>query len=92
MSVDQEKVERCIALAREFGAKRLILFGSALKEPDTARDVDLACEGIEGWDIFRLGARLEEELGMPVDLVSLSPDDRFSRYVAKRGRVIYERQ
>jgi len=91
MSVYQDTIERCVTLAREFGANRLILFGSALESPDTARDVDLACEGVEGWDIFRLGARLEEELGMPVDLVALSPDDRFSRYIAKRGRVIYER-
>lgn len=91
MSVPHDLVERCAAAARDFGARRLILFGSALESPDTARDVDLACEGVEGWDVLRLGARLEEELGVNVDLVPMSPDDRFSQHVARRGRVIYER-
>ncbi len=90
MSVPEALIERCVAAAQTFGAKRLILFGSALDEPETARDVDLACEGVEGWDVFRLGARLEEELGVEVDLVPLSPDDKFSQHVARRGRVIYE--
>jgi predicted nucleotidyltransferase len=90
MSLPDSLIERCVATAREFGVRRLILFGSALESPETARDVDLACEGVEGWDIFRLGARLEEELGVNVDLVPLFPDDRFSQYVARRGRVIYE--
>lgn len=92
MSIPDRLIERCVATAQEFGVRRLILFGSALDSPETARDVDLGCEGVEGWDVFRLGARLEEELGVNVDLVPLSPDDRFSRYVARRGRVIYERR
>ncbi|MBM4041279.1 MAG: DNA polymerase III subunit beta [Planctomycetes bacterium] len=91
MSVPDALIERCVATARQFGVRRLILFGSALDAPETARDVDLACEGVEGWDIFRLGAQLEEELGVNVDLVPLSPDDRFSQHVVQRGRVIYER-
>jgi len=91
VSVPDALIERCVATARQFGVRRLILFGSALDAPETARDVDLACEGVEGWDIFRLGAQLEEELGVNVDLVPLSPDDRFSQHVVQRGRVIYER-
>ena len=92
MSIDQSQLDRCVALAREFGVRKLILFGSAAENPAAARDLDVASEGIEGWDIFRFGARLEEELGIQVDLVALSPGDRFSRYIAARGRVLYERK
>ena len=91
MSIPEHLIERCVAAARDFGVRRLILFGSALESPDTARDVDLACEGVEGWDVLRLGARLEEELGVNVDLVPVYPDDPFSQHVAQRGRVICER-
>ena len=90
MTIDQTTVERCAEIARSFGATRLILFGSSLESPETARDLDLACEGVEGWDIFRLGAQLEESLGTRVDLIPLRADDRFSRYVTAKGRVIYE--
>jgi predicted nucleotidyltransferase len=82
-------IGRCVAIAREFGVRKLILFGSALESLETARDIDLACEGVDGWDIFRLGARLEEELGMNVDLVRLKPRDRLSQYITEHGRVIY---
>jgi len=91
MPIGQADIDTAIATARQFGARRLILFGSAVESPQTARDLDLACEGVEGWDIFRLGARLEEALGIPVDLVALDPEDPFSQHIASRGRVIYER-
>jgi predicted nucleotidyltransferase len=88
--LDSVVIERCRTIAKQFGVNRLVLFGSALESP-TPRDIDLACEGVQGWDLFRLGAALEEALSRPVDLVPLR-DDRFSRYVASRGQVIYESQ
>jgi predicted nucleotidyltransferase len=83
-------VDRCTAIARSFGATKLVLFGSAAKSFDTAADVDFACDGIHGWDLFRFGAKLEEELGRSVDVVPLQSDDRFSQYVARTGRILYE--
>lgn len=82
--------ERCVEIARAFGVRKLILFGSALESPETAADVDVACEGLNGWELYRFGAKLEEELGARVDVVPLRSDDRFSQYVAARGRVLYE--
>jgi len=38
-------IQTAIDLARQYGVKRLFLFGSALHSPETARDLDLACEG-----------------------------------------------
>jgi len=92
MAIEQEHFDKAVAVAREFGARKLILFGSAAESPPAARDLDLLCEGVEGWDLFRLGARLEEELPVPVDLVPYGPDDPFCHCVAARGRVLYERQ
>ncbi len=90
MALDQSTIDRCTAIVRAFGATKLILFGSALESLQTARDLDIACEGVDGWDLFRLGAKLQEELGTTVDLIALRPDDRFSQYIAQTGRVVYE--
>jgi predicted nucleotidyltransferase len=90
MPVSELQIDRCTAIARSFGATKLILFGSAADSPETAGDLDVACEGIAGWDLFRLGAKLEEELHTQVDVIALQPDDRLSRYIAKTGRVLYE--
>jgi len=90
MPIAPTDIDRCATVARDFGATRLILFGSAVESPETARDLDLACEGVGGWDLFRLGARLEEEVSAPIDLIPLGRDERFSRYVEAKGRVIYD--
>jgi predicted nucleotidyltransferase len=88
MAVRQSDVERAVALAREYGATRVILFGSGAQDPAGAHDLDLACEGVGGWKLYALGARLEEELDIPVDLVPLSPRTTFVELIEKRGRVL----
>jgi len=57
MSIHQEQLDRAIAIAISYGATRLILFGSAAIKPDEARDLDLACEGVEGWEFYLIVAR-----------------------------------
>lgn len=86
--IGQSEVDRIIALARAYGATRLILFGSALESPSKARDIDLACDGVPGWKLYELGARMEEELHRPLDLVPLSPPSRFTRLIEARGKVL----
>jgi predicted nucleotidyltransferase len=91
MPVTQAEIERAVASLREAGATRVILFGSALDCPEKARDLDLACDGIEGWKFFEVGARLEKEVSASVDLIPLSPASRFTRYIERTGRILYER-
>ena len=88
MSFEPEQLDRAIALAKSFGATRLILFGSAANTPDEAGDLDLACDGVSGWKFYELGARLEEELKVSLDLISLSPPTRFTRLIERKGKVL----
>lgn len=79
---------KIVDLAQTYGATRMILFGSALEGPEQTRDVDLACGSVTGWKLYELGARLEEILHRPLDLISLSPPNPFTRLVEARGRAI----
>ena len=88
MTIQKEQLDRAIALAKAYGVTRLILFGSAATAPEQARDLDLACDGVTGWKFYELGARLEEELRVPLDLVPLSPPTRFTRLIERQGRVL----
>lgn len=88
MGIRQDQLDRAIALAKVYGATRLILFGSAASAPEQARDLDLACDGVSGWSFYELGARLEEELLIPLDLIPLTPPTRFTRLVEQRGQVL----
>lgn len=82
----KDKLETVIKIARMYGATRLILFGSTLDTPSQAHDLDLACDGVPGWNLYALAARLEEELHIPVDLVPLTPPSRFTRWIETQGR------
>jgi uncharacterized protein len=88
MAIRQELLDRAVALAKDFGATRLILFGSAAVEPEQAQDLDLACDGVPGWKLYELGARLEEELQVALDLIPLSPPSRFTQIIEGRGKVL----
>ena len=90
MAITKEQIEKCTELVKQYGASKLILFGSALENPATARDLDLACDGVDGWKFFELGGLLEELVSVPVDLIPLSPPNRFTKYIEKKGRIIYE--
>jgi predicted nucleotidyltransferase len=88
MGVTPSQIDRAVAISKACGATRLILFGSVLERPDEARDIDLACDGIPGWEIFRLAPELERALETPVDLIPLSPPSRSTRSVERSGKVL----
>ncbi len=88
MTMDQALIEKIIDFAKKYGATRLILFGSALERPEDARDIDIACDGIQGWKLYEMAARLEEELGAPLDIVPLNPPTRFTKFIEAKGKTL----
>lgn len=92
MAVTRRHLQEAVEIARNYGATRLLLFGSALTNPESARDLDLAVDGVPGWDLFRMAADMEERLRIPLDVVPLDVDDPFIRFIEKSGRVLYERE
>ncbi len=90
MSISESVLKKIPELLREYGAKRILLFGSMVDTPETARDIDVAVEGIPLNRPLRAGVELEEELGVPVDLVSMENQPRFAQIIQQYGRVLYE--
>lgn len=88
MVISQPQIQKIISLAKAYGAVRLILFGSIVDMPEQARDIDLACDGVPGWKLYELAAKLEEELHAPLDLVPLDPPTRFTKLIERRGKVL----
>ncbi len=46
------------------------------------------CDGLDGWELFEVGAILEEELRIPINLIPLKPSIRFTKYIERYGKVI----
>jgi predicted nucleotidyltransferase len=72
----------------EHGVAEAFLFGSMLSgSPRPGADVDIAVAGCPPAAFYRLGARLERALGLPLDLIDLdrAPSD-FAAPIRSRGR------
>lgn len=88
MQLKQAYLDRIISLAKSYGATRLILFGSSLDAQREPRDIDLACDGIDGWELYEFAALLEGELRIPLDIIPLTPATSFTKIIEKRGKVL----
>jgi predicted nucleotidyltransferase len=87
--ISQTQIDACVAVAKRYGATRVLLFGSAKDDPANARDIDLVCEGVADRSFVRMGAEMDRAAGVPVDVVDAADDTPFSRYVAGKGRLLH---
>ena len=89
MAVTQAQIDEAVRLAKEYGATRVVLFCSAVDRPEQARDLDIAVDGMGGWEFFGYAADMEEALRIPVDVVPLTPESDFIRYIIRKGRLLH---
>jgi predicted nucleotidyltransferase len=87
--ITQLEIEKIIDMAKLYGARKVLLFGSALLNPETAKDIDLAAD-IPGSKLYGFAAHLEDELKIPVDIVPLLPTNRFVEMITREGKILYE--
>ena len=81
-----------VEILKKYGVKRVILFGSLLRDGRFHRgsDIDLAVEGIPPQKFIRAGADLMMALDWQIDLKPLEEVDDFSReMILQKGKVIY---
>ena len=76
------------ALARQYGAGNIRIFGSVARREETAdSDIDMLVEFPPGYDMFRqrlpLTSRLEEITGRNIDLV---PEHELNKRIAETVR------
>ena len=76
-------------LARRYGVKKILLFGSSLSGDNKAQDIDLAVEGLPTDKFFEFHGDLLLNLSKPVDLVDLSTKNRFIKFILRKGQIIF---
>jgi len=79
------------SVAEDFDVEAVWLFGSAVEDEASARDIDLAVEGLPRERFFDFYGRLYFELSKPVDLVDLSQNPPIATIIRAKGVRIYER-
>ena len=95
MRYSVEEIKAIVAaLAAQYGADRVYLFGSyARGDADSNSDIDLRIDkgSIRGLQMGRLAADLEDAFGMAVDLVPTgSLDSKFLQSISDDEVLLYE--
>ena len=84
--VSTTELESAVAVLRRFGARRILLFGSAVTRPESANDIDLACAGIPPQSYYAAVGALITKLKREVDLVDLDESPRRAAIIEKSGK------
>ena len=90
MPISTQNINSAIDLAKNYGAKKLLLFGSALDNPSLANDLDLGIDGVDGFRIFEFAEELERIINIRVDITPLDEESKFVKSIYKYGKIIYE--
>lgn len=88
--ISQSLISTISACAREFDARAIWLFGSALEDESTARDIDVAVEGLAPEKFFPFWARLDMAVAKSIDLVDLSLNPPIAHIIRARGIRVHE--
>jgi predicted nucleotidyltransferase len=89
MAVDLTHLPFAVEALVKMGARQVILFGSAAKSPESARDIDLAVDGIPLSRLLDADVVVGDILGQPFDLVAREQNPKFFSIISRYGKVVY---
>ena len=86
------ELEKIIAISKEFGAEKVLLFGSCLEDIESAQDIDIAVSGIKPREFFKYYGKVSMTVDDEVDIIDLDDiREHLCKRILSKGRVIYER-
>ncbi len=88
MISDKDK-SSILQIAKKYGAKKVILFGSGTHPSKDGNDIDLAVEGIPDNQFFKFYSEMIFGLSKPVDIIDLSLNNPFNTIIRSEGILLY---
>lgn len=88
----KSELAKIVEVSKEFGARKVLLFGSCLEDIEVARDIDLAVSGIKPSEFFRYYGKVSMMVEDEVDIIDLDDvREHLYKRILSKGKVIYER-
>lgn len=90
--VFRNELLKIVEISKEFGVKKVMLFGSCLEDIRTANDIDIAVSGVNPRDFFKYYGKLSMATRNEIDLIDLN-DARphLHNRILTTGKIIYEK-
>lgn len=88
----ETELGKIISISKEFGVKKVLLFGSCLENIETAKDIDIAVSGIKPREFFKYYGKVSMAVDDEVDIVDLDDvREHLYKRISSKGKVLYER-
>ena len=88
----ENEIAKIVEISKEFGAEKVLLFGSCVEDIKTAHDIDIAVKGIKDRDFFKYYGKVSLVVDDEVDIVDLEDvREHLRKRILSKGRVIYEK-
>ncbi|MBU2600140.1 nucleotidyltransferase domain-containing protein [bacterium] len=89
----ENELVKIISISKDFGAEKVLLFGSCLEDVESAQDIDIAVSGIEPKEFFKYYGKVSMAVEDEVDIVDLDDvREHLYKKILSKGRVMYERR
>lgn len=90
--VFEAELKKIVNISKEFGAEKVLLFGSCLKDIEAAHDIDIAVSGIKPREFFKYYGKVSMSVDDEVDIMDLDDArEHLCKKILSKGKVIYER-
>jgi len=88
----ESEVKKVIDIAKEYGAEKIILFGSCIGDIKSAQDIDIAVAGVKPEFFFEMYGKILSETLTDMDLIPLEyAREHFLKRIFEQGRLLYAR-
>ena len=83
--LDEKDKKIILDISQKYNISKVILFGSSIADHKSARDIDIAVDGLLDRYFFTFYGELMFALSKPVDIIDLSKKTKFIDMVVKIG-------
>ena len=88
--VFETEIKKIVEISKEYGAEKIILFGSCLKDIKAANDIDIAVAGVKPERFFEMYGKILSEIFTDMDLIPLEyTREHFSKRIFEQGKLLY---
>ncbi|NCC62210.1 MAG: hypothetical protein EOM12_15020 [Verrucomicrobiae bacterium] len=84
-----DRVKEAVQILVAMGASKVVLFGSAVEDPQSAHDIDLAVSGIASEKMLDADVCVGDVLQQPYDLIRAEDNAGFFEIISRYGKVLH---
>ncbi|MBU2600146.1 nucleotidyltransferase domain-containing protein [bacterium] len=89
----ENELVKIISISKDFGAEKVLLFGSCLEDVESAQDIDIAVKGVKPERFFEMYGKILGVVDSEIDLIPLEDTrEHLANRILEKGKLIYAKE